>query len=348
MTLRTNLAAFEKLLIPEPVESYSTSKVLTMDYITGQKITSLSPVVRLEVDGEGLADELFKAYLQQILVDGFFHADPHPGNILLTQDYRLAILDLGMIARISPMLQEDLLQLVLAIAEGRSDDAVEFAIKNGEKLDGFDEKELRRRIAELVGRERNSSLKKHHVGTSMMEIHRIAEDCGIRLPPEMALIGKTLMNLDQIGEALSPDFDPSAAVRRNASNLMRQRMLKSMSPGNLFARALEMKEFAQRLPHRVNRIMDAVANNELSVKVDAIDETYLMAGFQKVANRITLGLILAALIIGAALLMRVDTPFRIFGYPGLAILFFLFAAGGAFVLVFHILFRDESSSHDKK
>jgi predicted unusual protein kinase regulating ubiquinone biosynthesis (AarF/ABC1/UbiB family) len=347
-SMRANLAAFPRLLVPQAIEDYSTSKVLTMDYVSGQKITSLSPVVRIEVDGEALAEELFKAYLQQILVDGFFHADPHPGNVLLTNDFRLAILDLGMVARISPMLQEDLLQLVLAVAEGRSDDAVEFALKNGDKLSSFDEKELRRRIAELVGRERNSSLKKHHVGTSMMEIHRIAEECGVRLPPEMALIGKTLMNLDQIGEALSPTFDPSASVRRNASHLMQQRLLKSFAPGNLFARTLEMKEFAQRLPHRVNRIMDAIANNELSVNVDAIDETYLMAGFQKVANRITLGLILAALIIGAALLMRVDTAYHIFGYPALAIIFFLLAAGGACVLMFQILFRDESSTHDKQ
>jgi hypothetical protein len=83
-----------------------------------------------------------------------------------------------------------------------------------------------------------------------------------------------------------------------------------------------MKDLVERLPGRVNRILDAVANNELEVKVDAIDEARLMAGFQKVANRITLGLLLAALIISAAMLMRVDTSFRILGYPGLAIIFF--------------------------
>ncbi len=347
LTLRRNLAGFEGLLVPEPIEDYSTSRVLTMEFISGQKITALSPVVRLELDGNRLAEELFRAYLKQILVDGFFHADPHPGNILVTQDSRLAILDLGMVARISMTMQEDLLQLVLAVAEGRSDDAVEFALKNGAKLESFDEKELRRRVADLVARERNASLEKQHVGTTMMEIHRIAEECGMRLPPEMALIGKTLMNLDQIGEALAPEFDPSASVRRNASSLMRQRMLKSLSPGNVFARALEMKDFMQRLPQRVNRIMDAVANNELSVNVDAIDETYLMAGFQKVANRITLGLVLAALIIGAALMMRIGRRLRLFGYPGLAILFFLLAAVGALVLMFHILFRDESSTNGK-
>ena len=102
-----------------------------------------------------------------------------------------------------------------------------------------------------------------------------------------------------------------------------------------------MKDFVERLPARVNKILDAVANNQLSVKVDAIDEMRLMAGFQKVANRITMGLLLAALILGAAQLMRIETSFRILGYPGLAIIFFLLAAGGGVALMLSILFKDE-------
>lgn len=110
---------------------------------------------------------------------------------------------------------------------------------------------------------------------------------------------------------------------------------------SLISTVLEMKDLVERLPGRVNRILDAVANNELEVKVDAIDEARLMAGFQKVANRITLGLLLAALIIGAAMLMRVDTSFRILGYPGLAIIFFLLAAEGGIALMLTILLKDE-------
>jgi len=98
----------------------------------------------------------------------------------------------------------------------------------------------------------------------------------------------------------------------------------------------------QRLPARLNRFFDALANNELKVSVDAIDETKLMVGFQKVANRITVGLVVAALIIGAALLMRVDTSFRIWGYPGLAIIFFLAAAGCGIALLINIVFYDKS------
>jgi uncharacterized phage infection (PIP) family protein YhgE len=105
--------------------------------------------------------------------------------------------------------------------------------------------------------------------------------------------------------------------------------------------AIEVKEFVEKLPGRVNRLLDAVANNEMEIKVDAIDEVKLMEGLQKVANRITLGLVLAALIVGAALMMRVETSFTILGYPGIAIIFFLIAAGAALFLAFTILFTDE-------
>jgi hypothetical protein len=92
-----------------------------------------------------------------------------------------------------------------------------------------------------------------------------------------------------------------------------------------------------------DRILDRVADNEIELKVDAIDETRLMEGLQKIANRITMGLVLAALIVGAAMLMSVPTDFRIMGYPGLAIIFFLLAAGGGVALVLNILFYDEKS-----
>ncbi len=94
----------------------------------------------------------------------------------------------------------------------------------------------------------------------------------------------------------------------------------------------------------MNKFIDALSNNEFKVSVDAIDEKTLILGFQKIANRITVGLIIAALIIGAALLMRVETSFRIWGYPGLAIIFFLFAAGGGIMLLLNILFYDKSKN----
>jgi ubiquinone biosynthesis protein len=339
--LRRNLSEFSAIVVPAPIEDYTTSRVLTMEYVSGTKITTLSPVAMLELNGAALAEQLFRAYLKQILVDGFFHADPHPGNVLVTDAGQIALLDLGMVGRIAPRLQEPLLQLLLAISEGHSDDAVRFALKVGEVAPDFDEPEFSRRVADLVGRHQDAELRNLQVGKAVLEIGRISGDVGLRLPSELTMLGKTLLNLDQIAEALDPTFNPNASIRKNAAEIMRGRLLKSASPGNMFGGILELKEFMERLPGRVNKILDTVANNQLEVKVDAIDEARLMAGFQKVANRITLGLLLAALIIGAAMLMQVETTFRILGYPGLAIIFFLLAAGGGIALMLSILLKDE-------
>lgn len=339
--LGEKLQAFSRLVVPQPVDDYSTGRVLTMDYIAGKKVTKVSPLARLDLDGEGLAEELFRAYLQQILVDGFFHADPHPGNVFLTDDGRIALLDLGMTARIGPSLQDRLLKLLLAVADGQSEQAANTAIQIGEPTGDFDEIQFRRRMAEVVVDQQNATVGKMQVGRVVMDVKQIAADCGIRVPPEMTMLGKTLLNLDLVGRTLSPDFDPNQSIRRNAAEMMHQRTMKGLSTSNIFGALLETKELIEKLPARLNQFLELVASNKLKVEVDAIDEHLLMSGMQKVANRITLGLILAALIIGAALLMRVETNFRIFGYPGLAILFFLLASAGGVALAIEILRSDE-------
>ena len=339
-TLAQNLEEFDRIVVPAPISDFTTSRVLTTTYIRGLKITSLSPLVKTELDGAGLAEQLFRAYLKQILVDGFVHADPHPWNVFLTEDDRIALFDLGMVAHVSSGMQEKLLQLLLAVSEGKSDEAATVAIEIGEKTEKFDEVAFRRRVADLVAQTKDASVEQIEVGKVVLLLARMSGESGIRVPSELAMLGKTLLNLDQVGRALDPEFDPNASIRRNAADLTRRRLRQSVSPANILAGLMEVKEFAERLPGRINKILDTVASNGLEVKVDAIDEKALVEGIQKVANRITVGLILAALIVSAAMLMRVETTFRILGYPGLAILFFLAAAGGGIALMFTILLSD--------
>ncbi len=342
-TFHASMANYPRVIVPLPIDDYCTARVLTMEYVPGKKITDMSPLARMEFDGEALAEEVFRAYLEQILVNGFFHADPHPGNVFITDDYRIALLDLGMVGRIMPRLQEDLLQLLLAISEGRGEEAADIAIKIGDSREMFDEEGFRRRIAEIVAVQKTATVSQMEVGRLVLEVTQTSAASGIRVPPELTMLGKTLLNLDQVGRTLAPEFDPNASIRRNSAQILRQRLLKSLSPGNLFSSVLEVKDLIQRLPARVNKFLDAIANNEFKVTVDAIDEQKLMVGFQKVANRITVGLIVASLIVGAALLMRVDTSFRIWGYPGLAIIFFLGAAACGVFLLINILFYDKSN-----
>jgi ubiquinone biosynthesis protein len=335
--LRENLKEFESIVVPGAFEDYTTSKVLTIEYVHGQKVTDITNIGRTELDGGLLADQLFRAYLKQILVDGFVHADPHPGNVFLTDDDRIALLDLGMVARITPGMQEKLLELLLAVSDGRPDEAAAIAVAIGHKLEDFDEASFKRRAAAVIAVNQDARVEDLQVGRTVLMLAKACGESGIRVPPELTLLGKALLNLDQVGRALHPRFDPNAAVRDAAGDLMQKRLRKSLSPASFFGSLIEAKEFAEKLPARVNRILDTVAANDLKLKVHAFDEKLLLEGFQKVANRITLGLVLAALIVGASMLMRVGSGV---GYPAPALALFLAAAAAGMALVVSIFVSD--------
>jgi predicted unusual protein kinase regulating ubiquinone biosynthesis (AarF/ABC1/UbiB family) len=340
--LGANLKDYPSIVVPQPINDYTTRRVLTMDYVRGTKVTALSPLVRLEADGERLGADLVGAYLHQIIIDGFFHADPHPGNVFLTDDGHIALIDLGMVGELSPRHQERLLELLVSAAEGRPDSTADVIIDLGQRREEFDEAGLRRDVAELVSRYQRATLSDLQVGRILIDINQRAAARGLSAPRELTMLGKTLLNLDHVARALAPQLDVNGTIREQSVSLMRQRMLKSVSPAAAFSTMLEAKHFAERLPSRVNRVLDSLAGNELRLKVEMIDEGAVIDGLQKVANRIAIGLVLAALIVAAALIMQVPTSFRLFGYPGLAMVLFLMAAGGGTVLVVQVIAPDRS------
>ena len=340
LLLGKNLEEFDLIRVPRPVLDYCTSRVLTMDYVDGCKITALGPLARLELNGAALADQLFKAYLKQVLVDGVFHADPHPGNVFLTEDKRIALIDLGMVGHTTTSMQENLLHLLLAISERDSDAAADIVIGIGEKGDEFDRTEFRRKLGQTLALQQDQGLSQINVGKCVVEVSRNAGDNGLLVPSELALLGKTLLQLDEVGKVLDPSFDPTAAIRRDATEIVWRRMRSTFSQQTVFNTMLETKSFVKALPSRINKLVDAFTNAEFEVRIKAVDTLTLMEGVQKIANRITAGIILAALIVGAALLTRVETTFRIFGYPGLAMICFLVAMTGGFWLLINIFLQD--------
>ncbi len=341
-TLKENLSEYEHLIIPDAVEDYSSSKVLTMEFVSGKKITSLSPLRQMENDFSELVEELVEAYLQQIINDGFAHADPHPGNIKFTDDNQIALIDLGMVARFTPQLQENLIELLLAISQSNGEKTAHILLKMSEMNEESQPKQFAKTVSDVIMESENSRAKDLQTGRILIQLNRLALSTHIKLPVEINILGKILLNLDQIVAMLDPDFDLRAAIQRNVHEIMRKKMLSELKPENFFSTLIESKHFLEKMPERMNRISENLANNEMKIKIDAIDEKRVTDGFQKVANRITLGLIIAAMIIGASMLMQIPSDFTIFGYPGLAMLFFILAAVGAIVLSYVIVFRDEN------
>jgi predicted unusual protein kinase regulating ubiquinone biosynthesis (AarF/ABC1/UbiB family) len=299
-TLRDVLDGRPRIVVPKPYDDLSTGKVLTMEYIDGRKVTELSSLARVDADFTPLADELFAAYLKQILDAGFFHADPHPGNLLVTADQRLALLDVGMVGRLIPETRKLLAKLMVAIMNGRSADVVRVARLLGMPSDDFEPMALQNTVNDLMNTMTQGPLAEVDVGRAFLELSRRSADAGLRPAPELALLGKTLLNLESVATELDPDFEPLEAMRRHIPELMRSQI--DGSGGGLLSSLIEAKEFAEELPGRVNRAMDALSSGHFELRVQAFDETQFLKGLHRLANVAAAGLILAALIVGSALL----------------------------------------------
>lgn len=336
---------FDRLVVPQPVDDLTTTRVLTMDFIEGRKVTDVGPLGLMEVDTRPIVDQLFRAYLRSILRDGFLHADPHPGNLLLTPDGRLGIVDLGMVAHVPPRIQGRMIRLLAAISDDNGEQAATVLAEMGKPLDDYDATGFREDVTRLVS-EAVAEGPDLQAGTVLVELSRISGAHGLRPPAEMSMIGKALLNLDQSILHLDPDFAPAEAIRENISGLLVSSL--RTSPGNLVTAALDAKEFTSELPRRANRIMESLAEGSLQLKVDAIDEERLHTVLQRVANRLTLGLVIAATIVGAAMVLQVPTEHKLLGYPVIAVVLFAVAVLGGAALAVWIVVTDRKVARTER
>ncbi|HVF35258.1 MAG TPA: AarF/UbiB family protein [Candidatus Saccharimonadia bacterium] len=336
-----NLKPYRRLFVPAPVHDLSSARVLTMDFVPGAKVTKIADLVRLEQPLGGLARDLMKAYLDQVFVHGLIHADPHPGNVLLTPDDGLALVDLGMVAHVPPKLRDRLLKLMLAAVDGRGEDAAEVCIGLGTKLDDWNEAKFTRETAQIIAQyhayERATRLSE---GRLVLDLARMGAACGLRPAAEMTLLGKTLLNLEAVSKALDPDLDVKRVVEKHLQSVMRDRIMNTLSPANLASEMLDVQELVREAPRRINSMLRTFSDNRFRVHVTGLEESRLMENLQKIANRITAGLITASLIVGAAMLMRIQTKLQLFGYPAIALVMFVLAAALGVTLVYNSLRSD--------
>jgi predicted unusual protein kinase regulating ubiquinone biosynthesis (AarF/ABC1/UbiB family) len=335
-----NLKDYPNLRVPRPIRDYTTTRVLTMEMVWGTKVTQLAPVARLELPLRELCTDLMKAYLDQVFIHGIIHADPHPGNVLLTDEPKLVLLDLGMVAHISPRMRDSLLKLVLATVDGRGEQAAEILIHLGARLDEFDESRFTREIGQMVSQFSSAPGARVSEGRLILDLARMGAASGLRPPPELALLGKTLLNLEAVSTALDPELDTREVVQSHMERIARSRTADFLSPNRLFSDMLELQELMREAPRRLSVLLRTLSDNRFRVHISGLEEARVIESMQKIANRITAGLIAAALIVGAALMMRVPSPVQLLGYPAFAILMFMLGAGLGVALIVSALRND--------
>lgn len=344
-----HFVAYPALFVPKPIWDLTRARVLTMELVEGTKVTDITGLQRTERDMAPLATELLHGYLDQVFVHGEIHADPHPGNLLFTRDGRLALLDLGMVAHVPPRTRERLLKLLFAAVDGRGEQVAAEGIAMGTRLEDFDEARYYRDVGQLVARyAAQSGATGQTEGRLMLDLVRLATACGLRTAPEMSLLGKTLLHLESVVQALDPDLDMKRVVEDHLNNMMRQRLRKSLSPANLASELMDMQELVRDAPRKVSNVLSLLSENRLRVRLTGLEESHLLESLHKIANRIAAGIVTAALILASAMMMDNPGGPRLFGYPAIALLLFLTGAGLGIAIVLSALLGDKRAKPNEE
>jgi ubiquinone biosynthesis protein len=317
------VANFPELIVARVVRPHVTQKVLVLERVHGKKVGPDHGLPREQA--ERLARQFFRAYIRQVTVEGVYHADPHTGNVLLTEDGRLALLDFGLLGRLDEETRTTLSLLLLAIARNRADDVASLILGLSLTTLESDEPafvhELRRKLPRYHWR----PLSGIRAGEALADLQRICLQYGIRLPPSFALVGKTLAQADSIARTLDPTLDPIELLEEEARDLMLTEAERRLEPEQLMSLAFTQLGPLTRLPRRVGQIADRLEEGTLKVGVVPTDLEGIEHVMRSVGNRIGAALIVVGLLLASALLARVhDLEWMAFGGFCLAVLLGLY------------------------
>jgi ubiquinone biosynthesis protein len=294
---------YELLVVPEVIRPYVTERVLTLEYIEGHKPLEdhgLAPEV-----AEELARQFFNAYVHQVVVEGVYHADPHSGNVLLTDDGRLALLDFGLLGRLDDDTRRGLSLLLLAIAQNRADDVSDLIISLSLTSVKSDQPAFVQDVRRKLPRFHWRPLSSIHAGESLADLQRIALEHRIALPTSFALVGKTLAQADSIARVLDPELDPIALMEDEALEVMMIEAERRLEPNRLFAYVYTQLDPLLRMPRRLGHVLSELEQGSLKVGVVPTGLDELGANLRSVANRTGAAIIIGSLLLASALLARV-------------------------------------------
>jgi ubiquinone biosynthesis protein len=297
------VADFEQLVVPDVMRPYVTERVLTLEYIAGRKPAvdhGLAPEIAAE-----LARQFFSAYVHQVVVEGVYHADPHSGNVLITDDGRLALLDFGLLGRLDDDTRRGLSLLLLALAQNRADDVSDLILSLSLTSRNSDQPAFVHEVRRKLPRFHWRPLSGIRAGESLADLQRIALAHNIALPTSFALVGKTLAQADSIARILSPELDPIALMEEEALDVMMIEAERRLEPNRLFAYLYTQLDPLTRMPRRLGHVLSELEQGSLTVGVVPTGLSELEGNLRSIANRVGAAIIVGALLLASALLARV-------------------------------------------
>ena len=303
--IKANFEGDDQIRIPSTDPHRSTARVLTMEYVPGTKITEIEDLDDLAVDRTKLAEKLQRAYLQMIVEDGVFHADPHPGNLAVQDDGTLVFYDFGMSGYVDPFIQEKIIDFYVAVARQDIDGILDTLVEMGTLSPDADRKVMSDVLELAIADARGEDIEQYRVQQIVQQVEDTIYDFPFRLPANLALVLRVATVVEGVCVTLDEDFD---FIEVATTYLREEGYLADTAREYVRDRATEVSDAgraAVRIPTKLDEVLTLATNEDLQVEVDLRDSQNLLGRFTR---RLIYGFVLASGVLSTAFLYGVQEP----------------------------------------
>jgi ubiquinone biosynthesis protein len=334
-------AGLERFYVPAVHRSRTGRRVLTTEFIDGTKVSSVDKLRLAGIDPARVAHDLSQVLMHQVFTQGFFHADPHPGNVLILPDGRICFLDYGMVGSLSPTHRERLLDILVGVASqdaGRiAKTLLQLAFQPSDIVE-----DLEYQVGELLEAYSFAALKDFRIGEFLNRLIRLIIRNRLRMPPGFYLMLKAVVTLEGVARRLEPGFDMVESIKPFARRAMRERLRPDRLAKDMFYGAMDLTPMLKEFPAQARDILGLIKRGKLRIEFQHQGLEPILKTHERMMTRMVFALVLASLIIGSSLVVLSGIPPKWYGIPLIGVAGFLSAAFVGFWLLVSILLRKGS------
>src|SRR5450631_353253 len=316
---RDNFVRTPWMFFPRVFWEQSARGVLTMAYVNGIKVTDQERIDQPGMDRTLIARRGADAFLEMVLSHGFFHGDLHPGNVLILPDNVICLLDYGIVGRLDESLRTFLTDILYAIVNRDMDEVVSLLLFAGDISDSLDIRALKRDLSNFIDGYYEIPLKEVEVGRMLMEFIEIITLYSIRIQPDLMLLAKSLILVESMGRSLNPAFNMVEHLRPFIEKGLRRKYSPRTVSRDINKILFSYLSLARNLPRDLKELINRINRNKFKIDLEHRGLDKFTADFDRSVNRLSISLILAAMIVGSSIIMQTDKGPQLLGFPVLAL-----------------------------
>ncbi len=327
--LAKNMAVFPWVSIPRTHWAWTHERVNVQDHVHGIPGQALGQLTETGLDRRLLARRGAQAVLKMIVEDGFFHADPHPGNVFYLPEHRIAFIDFGMVGHLTQRRRQQLLKLLLGLVQREPQAVVDVLLDWTRDGQPVPQERLESEVEAFIDQYHGTPLAELSLGRMLVDVSSILRENRLALPPDLALLIKTFITLEGLGRGLDPDFHMATEALPLLQQVVRSRYRPRALARRTWGSLQRLMELAEQLPQDLGRLLRRARQGRMGLDIESRSLRHVGDQLDRAANRLSLALIIAALIIGSSIVMTVGGGPTLLGLPAFGLLGFLGAGIGA-------------------